>query len=259
MQAPHGMRKLVVVRVMVEASVTSFRYPHFLVGRQVTYDMPPPSTIYGHIASALGELPDPHSFSFGYDFRFVSRCSDLEHQHIITAGGQAFRVEGTKHPMSVQATVQPHLRDFLFKPKLVLYVTRQDWIDAFRSPAFCVILGRSQDLACISSAETVELEERDGAYFEHTLLPFSYRPLVGVGTTLLMPRWIEPAPERRAHFERYIALHRERVFGGLYEPANTIATSRRMLANPDPPQWWVDPDSPIDHGVQRGVMLHSCV
>ena len=107
------MRKLQALRVVVEAPATSFRYPYFLVGRQVTYDMPPPSTIYGHVASALGELPDPASFEFGYDFQSLGRCSDLEHQHIITAGGKAFELDGVKHPISTQATVQPHLRDFL--------------------------------------------------------------------------------------------------------------------------------------------------
>ena len=48
-----------VLRVLIEAPVTSFRYPHFLIGRQITYDMPPPSTIYGHVMSAVGRLLPP--------------------------------------------------------------------------------------------------------------------------------------------------------------------------------------------------------
>lgn len=251
------MPELAVTRIIVEAPVTSFRYPHFLVGRQVSYDMPPPSTIYGHIASALGELPHPASFEFGYDFRFVSRCSDLEHQHIITAGGQPFTSEGVNHRTSVQSTVQPHLRDFLFRPRLVLYVTRCDWAVAFRSPAFCVILGRSQDLASVASVEEVHLEEANGAYFEHTLLPFSYRPYVALGTTVLMPKWIEPPPDRRSHFERFITLH-ERLFGGAYEQTGAIARRNRMLQRPPQRRWWVDPGSPVHHGVRQGVILHSC-
>jgi CRISPR-associated protein Cas5t len=252
------MRKLAVVRVIVEAPITSFRYPHFLVGRQVTYDMPPPSTIYGHVASALGELPDPVSFQFGYHFRFTSRCSDLEHQHIITVGGQPFAAGGEKHRTATQATVQPHLRDFLFNARLILYVTRPEWTEAFRSPVFCVILGRSQDLASVSTVEAVELEERDGAYFEHTLLPFSYRPYVALGTTALMPTWIEPPPSRRAHFERFVVLHGERLFAGAYEQPEKLAPARRMLQEPERRVWWVDPHTPVNQGVQRGVILHSC-
>ena len=252
------MRRLAVARVEIEAPVTSFRYPHFLVGRQISYDMPPPSTIYGHVGSALGELPNPAGFQFGYDFRFISRCSDLEHQHIINAGGQAFTVEGKKYPTSVQATVQPHLRDFLFKPRLVLYVNRCDWADAFKAPVFCVVLGRSQDLACVIKVEEIELEERNGAYFEHTLLPFSYRPYVAVGTTVLMPRMIGPPPERQAQFDRFITLHRERLFGGVFANPGGVPPVRRMLGSPQEHSWWVDPDSPTDRDVQRAVVFHSC-
>jgi len=252
------MPRLAVVRVTVEAPVTSFRYPHFLVGRQVSYDMPPPSTIYGHVGSALGELPDPASFQFGYDFRFDGRSSDLEHQHIIGAGGQAFTVEGIKYPTSVHATIQPHLRDFLFRPKLVLYLNRPDWAGAFHAPVFCVILGRSQDLASVIKVEEIELEERRGAYLEHTLLPFSYRPSVALGTTVLMPRMIGPPPERRAHFDRYIALHQGRLFAGAFVNPEGVARAKRMLGDFRERVWWVDPDSPEDRGVQRAVVFHSC-
>ncbi|MGO9011392.1 MAG: CRISPR-associated protein Cas5 [Bryobacteraceae bacterium] len=252
------MPRLAVVRVTVEAPVTSFRYPHFLVGRQVSYDMPPPSTIYGHIASALGELPGPGDFEFGYDFRFAGRASDLEHQHIINAGGQAFTVDGKKYPASVHATIQPHLRDFLFRPKLVLYVNRRDWLGAFQAPVFCVILGRSQDLASVTEVDEIELEQRDGAYFEHTLLPFSYRPYVALGTTVLMPRMIGPPPERRTHFDRFITLHRERLFGGHYANPDGVAPARRMIRDTQDRLWWVDPDSPVDREVHRAVVLHSC-
>lgn len=253
------MTKLAVLRILVEAPATSFRYPHFLVGRQLSYTMPPPSTIYGHIASALGELPNPEGFQFGYDFRSASRSSDLEHQHIITAGGQAFAAGGKKYETSVQATVQPHWRDFLFKPRLVLYLSRTDWAESFRSPAFCVVLGRSQDLASIAKVEKIELEQRNGAYFEHTLLPFSYRPYVALGTTVLMPRWISPPPERHPRFDRFITVHQERLFAGAFDNPNDVAQPRRMLGQHGEQMWWVDPDSRPDHGVHRAVVFHSCV
>ena len=48
-----------VAKVRILAPTASFRYPHFLVGKQITYSMPPPSTIYGHVASAVGQLPPP--------------------------------------------------------------------------------------------------------------------------------------------------------------------------------------------------------
>jgi CRISPR-associated protein Cas5t len=251
------MNKVRVVRVIVEAAVTSFRYPHFLIGRQPTHDMPPPSTIYGHIASALGELPDPASFRFGYDFTSRSRGSDLEHQHIISAGGAKFTAEGKKHTTSVQATIQPHARDFLFGARLTLYVTRPEWAVAFRAPAFCVVLGRSQDLASVTAVDEVELEERTGAYMERTILPFSYRPYIGVGRTVLMPKYIGPPPERRAEFDRFIPL-RERMFAGDFELTPSLSQRFRMLGEAEP-SWWVDPTTTVVRGVQRAVILHSCV
>jgi len=246
-----------VARIIIEAPVTSFRYPHFLVGRQVSYDMPPPSTIYGHVASALGELPPPDAFRFGYHFQFAAKGSDLEHQHVITAGGQPFLAGGRKVRTSVQAIVQPHSRDFLFRPRLTLYLEPVDFAAPFRAPTFCVTLGRSQDLAETVAVQEVTLEESAGAYFENTLLPFSYRELVGFGVTVLMPRYIEPPPARQAHFERFIVL-RDRVFAGEL-PGNPDVGSRRfILREGQRARWWTDPSSPADRGVHRAVVFHSC-
>ena len=239
-----GSNEMEVLRVEVAAPATSFRYPHFLIGKQVTYEMPPPSTIYGHVASALGELPDPNSFRFGYHFRTGGRSADLEHQHVITAGGAPFEDDGRKYRTSVQATVQPHLREFLFRPVLTLYLDRPDWLNAFRFPTFCVILGRSQDLATITRCERVTLRRQDAAYFEHTLLPFSLRPHLGIGSTITMARHVENTANRRANFERYIVL-RERAFAG---PGDGAVSSSQRILDPPPGGFWVDEDVPKDRG-----------
>src|SRR5215469_12194740 len=97
-----------VLRVVLEAPVCSFRYPHFLVGRQVSFDMPPPATIYGHIASVLGDYTDPSSFRFAYRFTTLGKADDLEHQHIITPGGsRPFAIDRVAYPSSTSATIQP--------------------------------------------------------------------------------------------------------------------------------------------------------
>jgi CRISPR-associated protein Cas5t len=246
-----------VAKVVIEAPAASFRYPHFLIGRQPTFDMPPPSTIYGHIASAAGELLPPDSFRFGYTFEFRSRASDLEHQHIITGGGNPFEVAGSKFRTSVQATIQPHHRDFLFRPRLTLYLDPPQLAAAFRAPVFCVVLGRSQDLAEIVSVEEIDLEEQPGAYLEHTLLPFSFRESIGFGVTVLMPRYIEPPPQRRAHFDRFITL-RDRVYAGEVDRGEGLGPRRMLGREGQRNSWWVDLASARDHGVGRGVIFHSC-
>jgi len=249
-----------VAKVIIEAPVTSFRYPHFLIARQITFDMPPPSTIYGHVASAVGELIPPESFRFGYIFRFQSRASDFEHQHIISPGGprQNFAANGQELPVSVEATIQPHHRDFLFRPQLTLYLDPPELVTAFQNPVFCVVLGRSQDLAQIVSAEEIELESKPGAYLENTLLPFSFRPSIVYGTTVSMPRYIGPPPERFAQFDRFISL-RERIFAGPVSAPERIGAIRRLtLRDNTPPAWWVDPLTPELHGVRQGILFHSC-
>ncbi|ACA59802.1 CRISPR-associated protein Cas5 [Candidatus Desulforudis audaxviator] len=244
-----------VAKVHIEAPIASFRYPHFLIGRQTSFDMPPPSTIYGHIASAVGEWFNPATVKFAYQFSFQAKGSDLEHQHVITKGGQTFKWGERKYPVSTQAVVQPHLRDFLFGCRLTLYLYPPDLAEAFRNPVFCVILGRSQDLASITSVEVIELEKAKGAYLEQTLLPFAMRPLLGRGVTVLMPRYIEPPPGREPHFGRYIML-----FDLVY--AGEVPHTNRLLQHKDraPEGWLVDPYSPAKHeGARRGLVFHSFV
>jgi len=247
-----------VLKVCVTAPATSFRYPHFLIGQQITFDMPPPSTVYGHVASALGELPARDAYKFAYCFTYEARGNDLEHQHIVTAGGSRSRFshEGTEYPVSVDVTVQPHKREFLFRPELTLYVDDVSLESAFLQPAFCVSLGRSQDLATIVSCEAITLEQRPRAYLEHTILPFSMRAQMLKGTTVLMPRFIEPPPERRAHFQRYVAL-RGRVYSGIPDEPGQVAELDRLLQNGPDTTWWVDPSTTPWQGARRGLFFHS--
>jgi CRISPR-associated protein Cas5t len=263
-----GSNKLHVARVTIEAPVASFRYPHFLVGRQPTYDMPPPSTIYGHIAAAMGELPDPRSMRFGYHFTAASRASDLEHQHIVWKGypEKLSRDESAKlrnwrqeNPVALACAVQPTFRDFLFGCRLLLYIEPPSAAVAFCDPVFCTNFGRSQDLAKIDRAEVVELVPSDGAYIENTLLPFrSMRPRTGYGLSELMPRYVGPPPEREVQFDTYIVL-RETVFAGrVDETVISRGSPKRLLDGPEHSGelWFVDPDSPVVAGVHRAVILH---
>lgn len=266
-----GSNEMKVARITIEAPVASFRYPHFLVGRQPTYDMPPPSTIYGHIASALGELPDPRSIRFGYHFTAVSRASDLEHQHIIWQGspeklsseeGAKFREWRKRHSVALGSAIQPTLRDFLFGCRLLLYLDPPSLAEAFADPVFCMNFGRSQDLAKIGKIEMVRLVEARGAYLENTLLPFrEMRPRTGYGVTAFMPRYIGPPPEREAHFDTFVVL-REIVFAGQVDESMVSRDSHRRLINgPNhgDEMWFVDPDTNAIAGVHRGVIFHQFI
>jgi hypothetical protein len=74
----------------------------------------------------------------------------------------------------------------------------------------------------------------------------------------MMPRFIEPPPERRAHFDRFISL-RERIYAGQDFEAGEIAPLHRLLSTSEPDSWWVDPTTPMYHGAQRGILFHSFI
>ena len=74
---------MLVLKVVAEGITTSFRYPHFIQTVQPTFTMPPPATIYGHIASALGNWFDPSGVQFAYHFTFSAKIKDLSKSQII--------------------------------------------------------------------------------------------------------------------------------------------------------------------------------
>lgn len=266
-----GLSELTVARITIQIPVASFRYPHFLVGRQPSFDMPPPSTIYGHIASALGELPDRRSIRFAYHFTSASRGTDLEHQHVVWQGSpdKLSREESAKFKewrksqnLALAAAVQPTIRDFLFGCRLILYIDPVSFAEPFREPVFCANFGRSQDLAKIDKVEEVVLKETKEAYIEKTLLPFKQmRARTGYGETALMPRYIGAPPERQPEFETYIIL-RETIFAGpVDELVIAPGSHKRLLNGADhgDESWFVDPDSPVIASAHRAVVFHGFV
>jgi len=235
-----------MLKVELEGLTTSFRYPHFMWGRHPTFPMPPPATIYGHICSAVGEWVDPHGLTFGYVFTHDGSATDLEHCHALKVAGSRERFEWEGEPVraNLQGVVNPLKRDFFFRPRLTLYLNRPGWLEHFRAPRYPVVLGRSQDLAMYTRIAVVELEERDSAYYEYTLLPWAWRIRTGRGVTVTMPRFVDYSNNREPQFDRYVALD-----------------SRDLLLRyeHEPLTHWIDPETPEWRGCRRGVAFHRFV
>lgn len=252
------MATMQALRIVVEGEVTSFRYPHFMWGTQPTFEMPPPATIYGHICAAVGEWIDPAGMLFAYHFTHSGTFTDLEHIH---AGGMASPISAQKRKELAhwgysdvtiygESTVTPFTRQLLFRPRLVLYLDRLDLEPAFRRPRYPVTLGRSQDLCTYppGGIQIVTLEQRDRAYYEHTLLPLEMGTRMRRGIAVMMPRYIDYTHGRQPSFAQYLMLN-ERV----------VPDDDHMYFFGTPELIWCDPGAPAYKEYARAVVWHRFV
>ncbi len=223
-----------VLKVVAEGTVTSFRYPHFMIGVQPTYEMPPPATLYGHICSSLGEWFDPAGVKFAIHFTYQSKFEDVEHTHVIEGKTQS-------------GNINPYIRGLLFRPRLVLYLNKPEWVDAFRYPKYPVALGRSQDLFSYRSVEIVDLIRGTNAYFEQTLVPYELVRHTSRGVALLMPRYLRYEEGRFPEFERYVMLRTRVHFSDLLDITGS------------PLDFWLDPTSNAVEGDYLGLFFHGWV
>ena len=234
-----------VLKVVAEGLTTSFRYPHFMQQIHPSFPMPPPATIYGHICSALGEWFDPAGVQFAYQFTHQGQVRDVE--HIIVLTPSSGKLPDTKIPKVLEGNVNPFEREMFFRPRLVLYINRPEWLAAFRSPRYAVALGRSQDLFTYTSVEVVELARSERVYFGHTLVPHRMALLIGRGITVLMPRFLDYESNRQPTFERYFVVQ------------DQVAVPNVQFDDLSYGPFWVDPTAPEFRGLPLGLTFLSFV
>lgn len=236
------------LKIVAEGLTASFRYPHFMMGVQPTFEMPPPATLYGHVASALGEWFDPQGVRFAVRFEFRRKQADVETTYLLTPANG--KMPGDKSlPKVLEGNPNPFQREILYFPRLTLYLNRPEWLEAFRHPRYAVCLGRSQDLFTYRRVEVVELQPAEQVVLEHTLLPYEYAAYTAAGQAVLMPRWLDYHRRRYPAFERYIVLHRR------------VRTREftRYTGQPALEPWWADPAEPPLDGEYPGVVWLSWV
>ncbi|CAM3367500.1 CRISPR-associated protein Cas5 [Rhodothermus bifroesti] len=185
--------RLEAVRVELEGPVASFRYPHFLIGRQPSYPMPPPSTIYGLVSAALGYFPDPKHLAFAYRFYCErARVDDLETIWFVEPNTAT---RGAASQKNLEATSNVLPREWLVSIRMTLFLAGNE-LDvlekAFRSPHYLLTLGRSQELVSIRRVERVVLHPAQSGRLEPGLLPLSLRAQLPMAIAVYMPRFIPP-------------------------------------------------------------------
>jgi CRISPR-associated protein Cas5t len=208
--------------------------------------MPPPSTIYGHICSVAGDYIAPNSLEFGYHFTHTSKFVDYQEHLHFSDPVQPF----------------PFNRELLYNPALTLYLTDTSLFDAFRSPHYPVILGRSQDLMTYRQIEIIDLVRAETGYFEHTLLPLAMAPRLRESTiAATMPRYIDP--RRRPSWQQYALLQKRALWPQEQIRDEWDEEGEDVLAfEDDAITLWVDPTTPPDPkrpSAHRAIWFHRFV
>lgn len=146
---------------------------------------------------------------------------------------------------NVETEMQPVRREFLFEPRITLYITNLELAHAFRSPRYAVVLGRSQDLFTYTRVTVIDLLPAERAYAEKTLLPVGTGRWASRGVAVAMPRFINYAHNRSVAFGQY-QMVRSRI--RLDEESGFEHQA-----------FLVDPESDIHDGRHRAVVFHGFV
>lgn len=168
-------------RVLITAQTASFRYPNFISSNQLSIKAIPYSTIAGLVASATGndKLID---FKFSYVFRYQSSYVDLE---------TIYKFEKKNNSVNNKNVVQDPTfkREILYDCYLTLYFEDENIANAFNSPIFQLLLGRSGDLARVVEVKEIEVVQSNKALLNGMIVPFNeYK---SSGEIYAMPKYFD--------------------------------------------------------------------
>ena len=181
------------LRVKIEGWVTSFRYPTFISGFQPTLPSPPLSTIYGLLSAAKGEIISPEdNIKFGYVFHSESKSVDLE---------TIYEIQGLKGNKSNVAK-----REFLFNPKLYLYLDDLNFKEYFQKPKYPLVLGRSTDLVMVTDISEINLDKKSDVKLGKTILPYGIKGSYGIIQSL-PTHFTNSIPRKAVNTKPYIFMN----------------------------------------------------
>jgi CRISPR-associated protein Cas5t len=231
-----------ILKVVIGAPTASFRYPRVQIGSLPTHTVPPPATLYGQMAAAVGDWFNPTGIDFAYTFTYAAKAVDLETFHPIEQGSgrPKFKNRGWDYPVNVECNSNIQRKEFLVQPKLALYLRSEDnsvlerLHSAFICPFYPLLMGRTQDLASCHSINWIMAETKGSAFFSSTILPFAWRPAITPGRTVLLATFTDYADMRSTQFERFVMLEDKLL---VVSESSSDVIDRDIL----PPEFLVDP------------------
>lgn len=197
-------------RVLITAGTASFRYPNFISSNQLSIKAVPYSTIAGLVASATGN-DKLINFRFSYIFRYQAVYVDLE---------TIYKFEKKNDSVNNKNVVQDPTfkREILYDCYLTLYFEDINVANAFKSPIFQLLLGRSGDLARVMEVKEIEVSSSNQAMLNGTVVPFNEHK--SSGEIYAMPKYFDYTDVVRVPREVQPFLINDGIGGFLNEPQN---------------------------------------
>ena len=180
------------LRILIEGWTASFRYPTFISGFQPTLPVPPLSTIYGLLSAVKGELVTPDDTNVGFVFESEAKSMDLE---------TIYELKGLTGNKSNVAK-----REFLYNPKLYLYINDLKFKKFFERPVYPVLLGRSSDLAFIKQIKEIDMNIKTDVNLGKTILPFDTEGAFGL-IQALPTHFSDESPRKAIGTKPYILMN----------------------------------------------------
>jgi len=109
-------------------------------------------------------------------------------------------------------------REILYDCYLTLYFDNQDIADAFKSPVFQLLLGRSGDLAKIVEVQEIEASQSSKAMLNGTIVPFNIYK--SSGEIYAMPKYFDYTDIVRVPKEVQPFLINDGIGNFVHEPRN---------------------------------------
>lgn len=175
-----------LLRVQIQGWTATFRLPLLYTGTSLSAPVPPYSTLLGLIGSVAGREIRPDETRIGYEFNSEGVALDLERTQ---------RLKMTRTVKARRLSPQPQSgvakRQFHIYPQLDLYLDNVEFRTVFESPKNTPCLGRSQDVAWVTSVDVLDAESVPAGVVRGTLIPYP-QPEAG-GLILRLPDFFENA------------------------------------------------------------------
>jgi len=172
-------------KIILKSKTSFFRNDITSTSYQESFNCPPPSTIYGLIASAYGEYC--YDIDVGYIFEYEAKHIAYE---LILQKNSKYRKLYEKYINDNRFDrndilrgcmgTQPIKREILFNCTLTLYIDKERIAESFLNPYYSLLLGRSEDLAKIAGKlrEIELIDAKQPFNFGKTIIPFKVGKLI---------------------------------------------------------------------------------